>query len=279
MHTYALSLDPAAQTGLFMPGLWAAVAGGQSSILDVVDRHSRFVAATGLPPGAVVCPLWASCAVPLLGPERARLIPADDSIIGHPLLWMPPRLLTRYELVDGDGSTREEGQDTWVCRVLLEAIAAGWYQRSTGTWIDVLDSADKDPDRVRSWLAGEIEDPQLEALEAPVSDDDQWAIEAAQELIGHLRAASDHLAAIEVAGALRDGDPEAVRAGALAAGVIGVVDGHGRPDALWERLAAAPDDADLTTTALARLEELREAGEESLDVLAEVFLSLGGIDA
>ena len=138
MHTYALSLDPAAQTGLFMPGLWAAVAGGQSSILDVVDRHSRFVAATGLPPGAVVCPLWASCAVPLLGPERARLIPADDSIIGHPLLWMPPRLLTRYELVDGDGSTREEGQDTWVCRVLLEAIAAGWYQRSTGTWIDVL---------------------------------------------------------------------------------------------------------------------------------------------
>jgi hypothetical protein len=277
---HTLSLDPSPGTGLFMPGLWAAAGGEESSLLAVGERHRRLVAATSLPIGAVACPLWASCAIPLVGPERARVIPVDDSLIGHPLFWMPQRLLGRFELVSSDGTTQQEGQDVWVARVLLEAIAAGWYERSTGKWIDVLSEADREPDHVRSWMTGVLEDPVLDTLEAPVSADAQWAIEAAQGLVGHLRSASDALAAAEIAAAVRSGDPEMVRSGALAAGVIGVVDGAGcHPFGGWERLASAPDDTELVASALDRLDELREAGEESLEQLAQVFLGPGGIDS
>ena len=71
-----------------------------------------------------------------------------------------------------------------------------------------------------------------------------------------------------------------MRSGALAAGVIGVVDGAGcHPFGGWERLASAPDDTELVASALDRLDELREAGEESLEQLAQVFLGPGGIDS
>lgn len=276
---HTLSLDPPQGTGLFMPGLWAAAGGEENSILTTGERHRRLVEATSLPVRAVACPLWASCAVPLVDPEHARVIPVDDSLIGHPLFWMPQRLLARFELVLPDGTTQMEGQDVWVARVLLEAIAAGWYERSTGRWIDVLDGSDMEPDHVRSWMTGAVEDPRLEALEAPVSPDAQWAIEAAQGLVGHLRAASDALAAAEVQAVLREGDPDSVRSGALAAGVIGVIDGHGRPSGVWEQLVAAPDDTGLVAQALSYLDGLREAGDESLEELAEVFLGPGGIDA
>ena len=177
------------------------------------------------------------------------------------------------------GSSQVEGRDVWVARVLLEAIAAGWYQRETGRWIDVLADVDRDVDHVRSWMVGAVQDPVLDQLEAPVSPDPQWAIEAAQGLIGHLRAASDALAAAKVAAALRDEDVETVRAGALAAGVIGAVNGRGKPSAVWEQLAVTPSDAGLIAQALAHLDQLREAGSDSLDELAEIFLSPGGIDA
>lgn len=276
---HTLSLDPSPRVGLFMPDLWAAVGGEDLTVSDATQCHQRLMAATGLPARAVACPLWASCAVPLLSLEQARVMPVDDQILGHPFLWMPNRLLTRFELVPSDGSTQVEGRDVWVARVLLEAIAAGWYERVTGRWIDVLADVDRDSSQVRSWLAGEVEDPLLEGLEAPISSDTQWAIEVAQGLIGHLRAASDALAAAKVAAALRDDDPQTVQAGALAAGVIGVVDGRGRPSRVWEQLSTTPSDAGLIAQALTYLDQLREAGEESLDQLAEIFLGPGGIDA
>lgn len=276
---HTIELDPSPGVGLFMPDLWAAVGGEDIDVLDVTQYHQRLMVATGLPARAVVCPLWASCAVPLLSPEHARVVPVDDQILGHPFLWMPQRLLSRFELVSPDGSSQTEGRDVWLVRVLLEAIAAGWYQRSTGRWIDVLADTDRDADHVRSWMVGAVEDPVLDSLEAPVSPDTQWAIEAAQGLIDHLRAASDALAATKVAAALRDEDLETVRAGALAAGVIGVVDGQGKPSAVWEQLAVTPSDAGLVAQALTYLDRLREAGSESLDELAEIFLGPGGIDA
>jgi len=278
---HTLSLDPPAGTGLFVPGLWAAAGGVRSSLLDAGDRHRRMVEATGLPVGAVTCPLWASCAVPLVDPVRARLSPVDDSLMGHPLFWMPSRLLSRYELVDTDGGTQEEGQDTWVARVLLEAIAAGWYERATGLWIDVLAGVDRDPGHVRSWADGQVEDPLLDGLEAPVSSDTQWAIEAAQDLVGDLRAAADSLAAAEIAAALRSEDgPKIVGACAVAAKVLGVIDGvPAHQDGLWEQLVAAPGDQRLTGRVLGRLDEVAEAGRGSLTQLAEVFLGPGGIDS
>ena len=274
---HTIDLDPSAGVGLFMPDLWAAAGAGEPVSPD--DAQHRLMAVTDLPARAVVCPLWASCAVPLLSPQHARVVPVDDQYLGHPFFWMPSRLLSRFDLVCADGSSQSEGQDVWVARVLLEAIASGWYERASGRWIDVLADVDRDPDHVRSWLVGAVEDPVLDRLEAPVSPDPQWAIEAAQGLVGHLQAASDALAAAKVAAALRDDDLETVRAGALAAGVIGVVDGHGRPSGVWEQLAAMPSDTGLVAQALAYLDQLREAGGESLELLAEVFLGPGGIDS
>ena len=278
---HLLALDPAAGVGLFMPGLWVAAAGGdrEVSVLDVAARHRALMAATGLGGAAVAAPLWASCAVPLVSPDRARVAAVEDQLLGHPLFWMPDRLLSRYELVDAEGSVEVEGPDVWVARVLLEAIASGWYERSTGRWIDVVEDQGLERQYVRSWLAGQVQDPRLEALEAPVGPEDQWAIEAAQGLVVHLRAASDALAAAEISAALRVGDAQAVRAGAAAAGVIGVVDGHSPPSGVWEQLVVDPGDQGLIDEALAYLEGLRDDGEASLRELAEVFLGPGGIDS
>ena len=48
---------------------------------------------------------------------------------------------------------------------------------------------------------------------------------------------------------------------------------------MWEQLAVTPSDAGLIAQALAHLDQLREAGSDSLDELAEIFFSPGGIDA
>ena len=268
---HTIGLDPSPGVGL----RWAGRTRRSSATPSAISVSWRRLVC----PRAVACPLWASCAVPVLSPEHARVVPVDTHIVGHPFLWTPKRLLTRFELVSPDGSSQVEGRDVWVARVLLEAIAAGWYQRETGRWIDVLADVDRDVDHVRSWMVGAVQDPVLDQLEAPVSPDPQWAIEAAQGLIGHLRAASDALAAAKVAAALRDEDVETVRAGALAAGVIGAVNGRGKPSAVWEQLAVTPSDAGLIAQALAHLDQLREAGSDSLDELAEIFFSPGGIDA
>lgn len=271
---HLISLDPAPGCGLFMPALWD---GAAASVLDAGERHHHLTQATGLAPGAVVAPLWANLAIPLLDTGRARLSPVDDAVAGHPFLWLPERLLARYELVADDGTTSLEGLDTWVCRLLLEALAAGWYDRPSGLWVDVLDAAGADARRVRDWVSGAA-DPVLDGLEAPLEADEAWTIATAQELVPSLRAASDALGAIEITQALRDGEPDVVRAAATAAQCLQVVDGVPHCPAWWSELAATPDRGDLVSKGLEHLERLRDEGTEHIRFLANVLVDSSGLE-
>lgn len=270
---HEISLDPAPGSGLFLPPLWA----GPASVLDAGERYRRLREATGLAPGAVVAPLWANIALPVLDHEHARLAPVNDAFAGHPFLWLPERLLARYELVDDDGTTTDEGLDTWMCRVLLEALAAGWYDRPSGRWVDVLADAGADAGRVRDWVAG-ASDPVLDELEAPLGSDDAWAIAVAQEMVPALREASDALGAVEIATALEDADPEIVRACATSAQCLEVVDGEPRCPALWAELAAAPGRDDLLVEGLNHLARLRDGGQDAIAFLADVLVSPDGLE-
>ena len=270
---HEISLDPAPGSGLFLPPLWA----GPASVLDAGERYGRLREATGLAPGAVVAPLWANIALPVLDHEHARLAPVNDAFAGHPFLWLPERLLARYELVDDDGTTTGEGLDTWMCRVLLEALAAGWYDRPSGRWVDILADAGADAGRVRDWVAG-ASDPVLDELEAPLGSDDAWAIAVAQEMVPALREASDALGAVEIATALEDADPEIVRACATSAQCLEVVDGEPRCPALWAELAAATARDDLLAEGLNHLARLRDGGQDAIAFLADVLVSPDGLE-
>ena len=270
---HEISLDPAPGSGLFLPPLWA----GPASVLDAGERYGRLREATGLAPGAVVAPLWANIALPVLDHEHARLAPINDAFAGHPFLWLPERLLARYELVDDDGTTTDEGLDTWMCRVLLEALAAGWYDRPSGRWVDVLADAGADAGRVRDWVAG-ASDPVLDELEAPLGSDDAWAIAVAQEMVPALREASDALGAVEIATALKDAGLEIVQACATSAQCLEVVDGEPRCPALWAELAAAPDRDDLLAEGLNHLTHLRDGGQDAIAFLADVLVSPDGLE-
>ncbi len=270
---HEISLDPAPGSGLFLPPLWA----GPASVLDAGERYGRLREATGLAPGAVVAPLWANIALPVLDHEHARLAPVNDAFAGHPFLWLPERLLARYELVDDDGTTTDEGLDTWMCRVLLEALAAGWYDRPSGRWVDILADAGADAGRVRDWVAG-ASDPVLDELEAPLGSDDAWAIAVAQEMVPALREASDALGAVEIATALEDADPEIVRACATSAQCLEVVDGEPRCPALWAELAATPGRDDLLAEGLNHLARLRDGGQDAIAFLADVLVSPDGLE-
>ncbi|MBW3068960.1 hypothetical protein GZ998_05460 [Actinomyces sp. 594] len=269
---HTIALDPQAGTGLFIPALW-----GTASILDAGERHERLREAMGLGPSGVTAPLWANLAVPLLTPRSARLAPANDQVAGHPFLWLSERLLTRYELVADDGTTSQEGLDTWVCRLLLEALAAGWYDRQSGLWIDVLADAGATPARVRDWIAGAA-DPVLDGLEAPTGADADWAIGAAQELVPALRAASDALGAVELTAALGTDDPDVVQAAATAAQCLQVVDGHSQAPALWAQLAADPTRGDLLRQGRDHLARLADDGQDALAWLADVLTSTDGLE-
>lgn len=270
---HEISHDPAPGSGLFLPPLWA----GPASVLDAGERYGRLREATGLAPGAVVAPLWANIALPVLDHEHARLAPVNDAFAGHPFLWLPERLLARYELVDDDGTTTGEGLDTWMCRVLLEALAAGWYDRPSGRWVDILADAGADAGRVRDWVAG-ASDPVLDELEAPLGSDDAWAIAVAQEMVPALREASDALGAVEIATALEDADPEIVRACATSAQCLEVVDGEPRCPALWAELAATPGRDDLLAEGLNHLARLRDGGQDAIAFLADVLVSPDGLE-
>lgn len=270
---HEISLDPAPGSGLFLPPLWT----GPASVLDAGERYGRLREATGLAPGAVVAPLWANIALPILDHEHARLAPVNDAFAGHPFLWLPERLLARYELVNDDGTTTGEGLDTWMCRVLLEALAAGWYDRPSGRWVDILADAGADAGRVRDWVAG-ASDPVLDELEAPLGSDDAWAIAVAQEMVPALREASDALGAVEIATALEDADPEIVRACATSAQCLEVVDGEPRCPALWAELAAAPGRDDLLAEGINHLTRLRDGGQDAIAFLADVLVSPDGLE-
>ena len=164
--------------------------------IRVMVNFGRFVEETGVPADvlrssrltALPLPTGKIRDCPGVRPEMAWL----------PLLWLPPHLARQKTYAVGeDGLAHtvssagaggrevyEESEEEWAVRVALELSAAGFYDATTGTFLDVMDLVGIDIDvpaglgRVREWLAG-----------GP--DDDLDLLATGLELEGHLRSTSE----------------------------------------------------------------------------------------
>lgn len=247
-----------AGVNLLLPYLWAdSYEGGAPSFLDSVDNRNAMCRATGLGSDMVIAPLWATTAVPLMTPERARVLTANPSIQGHPLLWMPVETITRAEIDEGDGNVREENDEEWALRILLEALYSGWFDLRTGKWLDVIKSSSLGVDRVREWLSStSVDDPEVAALSAPLAGrspgSEDWDLDLALNVLPLLQTLGRSFTAEELSirldrarKDLESGDqrlsmsavqeqPLLLRYGSLLESVNGVAP----TDSYWYRLAS-----------------------------------------
>lgn len=193
-----------AGVNLLLPYLWAdSYEDGAPSFLDSVDNRNAMCRATGLGSDMVIAPLWATTAVPLMTPERARVLTANPSIQGHPFLWMPVETIARVEIDDGDGNVREENDEEWALRILLEALYSGWFDLRTGKWLDVVKSSGLGMDRVREWLSStSVDDPEVAALSAPLAGrspgSENWDLDLALNVLPLLQTLGRSFAADEL---------------------------------------------------------------------------------
>ena len=247
-----------AGVNLLLPYLWAdSYEDGAPSFLDSVDNGKAMCRATGLGSDMVIAPLWATTAVPLMTPERARVLTANPSIQGHPLLWMPVETITRAEIDEGDGNVREENDEEWALRILLEALYSGWFDLRTGKWLDVIKSSGLGVDRVREWLSStSVDDPEVAALSAPLAGrspgSEDWDLDLALNILPLLQTLGRSFTAEELSirldwarKDLESGDqrlsmsavreqPLLLRYGSLLESVNGVTPA----DSYWYRLAS-----------------------------------------
>lgn len=178
-----------AGVNLLLPYLWAdSYEDGAPSFLDSVDNGNAMCRATGLGSDMVIAPLWATTAVPLMTPERARVLTANPSIQGHPFLWMPVETIARAEIDEGGGNVREESNEEWALRILLEALYSGWFDPRTGRWLDIVKSSGLGMDRVRTWLSStSVDDPEVAALSAPLASrspgSENWDLDLALNVL------------------------------------------------------------------------------------------------
>lgn len=247
-----------AGVNLLLPYLWAdSYEDGAPSFLDSIDNRNAMSRATGLGSDMVIAPLWATTAVPLMTPERARVLTANPSIQGHPFLWMPVETIARVEIDDGDGNVREENDEEWALRILLEALYSGWFDLRTGKWLDVVKSSGLGMDRVREWLSSaSVDDPEVAALSAPLAgrspDSENWDLDLALNVLPLLQTLGRSFTAEELSVRLgrarkdlESGDqrlsmsavqeqPLLLRYGSLLESVNGVTPA----DSYWYRLAS-----------------------------------------
>lgn len=247
-----------AGVNLLLPYLWAdSYEDGAPSFLDSIDNRNAMSRATGLGRDMVIAPLWATTAVPLMTPERARVLTANPSIQGHPFLWMPVETIARVEIDDGDGNVREENDEEWALRILLEALYSGWFDLRTGKWLDVVKSSGLGMDRVREWLSStSVDDPEVAALSAPLAgrspDSENWDLDLALNVLPLLQTLGRSFTAEELSVRLgrarkdlESGDqrlsmsavqeqPLLLRYGSLLESVNGVTPA----DSYWYRLAS-----------------------------------------
>lgn len=247
-----------AGVNLLLPYLWAdSYEDGAPSFLDSVENRNAMSRATGLGNDMVIAPLWATTAVPLMTPERARVLTANPSIQGHPFLWMPVETIARVEIDDGDGNVREENDEEWALRILLEALYSGWFDLRTGKWLDVIKSSGLGVDRVRDWLSStSVDDPEVAALSAPLAGrspgSEDWDLDLALNVLPLLQTLGRSFTAEELSirldrarKDLESGDqrlsmsavkeqPLLLRYGSLLESVNGVAP----TDSYWYRLAS-----------------------------------------
>ncbi len=164
--------------------------------IRVMVNFGRFAEETGIPTSNLVTSRLCALPVPTGNIRSWPQVRPEATFL--PLLWLPPHLAERKSYVIGDDGfahainavdagqreVYEESDENWVARVALELTAAGFYDTSSATWLDVMAligidlDTDEGLERVRSWLGG-------------ASDDDLDLLATGLELEGHLRSTTE----------------------------------------------------------------------------------------
>lgn len=185
--------------------------------LEAAIRFGAFSEATGIPAEWVLTSFLAAIPLPIYPAHwpdaRKRWSGVKAEMMWHPLMWLPERVANRYPVIDDEGNTVVEDDDTWAVRICLELLASGMYDQDSGTWADVLAtiglSADNPADigRIEEWLDG-ADDEELDGLDTSShfenTDDPDWAIHAAMDRLEGLRLVSWALSADALADSLAD---------------------------------------------------------------------------
>ena len=202
--------------------------------------------ATGLGSDMVIAPLWATTAVPLMTPERARVLTANPSIQGHPFLWMPVETIARAEIDEGGGNVREESNEEWALRILLEALYSGWFDPRTGRWLDIVKSSGLGMDRVRTWLSSaSVDDPEVAALSAPLAGrspgSENWDLDLALNVLPLLQTLGRSFTAEELSirldRARKDSDSKEQSSLLWYGSLLEYVNGVAPADSYWYQLS------------------------------------------
>lgn len=131
---------------------------GKSIVLSLdplkhVDLWSSFCDDMGLEDKNVLSSIMCPLPVPEMPMERVRAGARAD-MLWHPFLWLPPHISSRR-------SEREVAdQDLYALRVAIEVDGTGFYDRGTGTWLDVCSTVGVnlgEPgglERAQAWLDG-----------------------------------------------------------------------------------------------------------------------------
>lgn len=227
-----------------------------------------------------------------------RSVRPHGELLGHPLLWLPERLMVRRE---NEATGELETPDHWSVRVALELTMSGVYSETDG-WVDCLSLMGLDPEtdaeRIGSWAAGG-EDEILDTFDLgsllDVESDLDWSFDVATDMLDQLLEISVALTARSLALTARealeapefDGEfiwNDAERRGvvmtcaALAEVLLSDIEG-----VKFDELAAAArddkrpaeDDSDCWTvvTVLEQLDEQFRGLEEEADALFESLLA------
>jgi hypothetical protein len=278
--------------------------------LEAARRWAQFQEAFGLTAAEAILSPLVSIPLPKYLTEwpagRRRWAGTPPTAMWHPLMWLPPRLASRAILETDPGTgepTEVETRALWSVRVMLELTFAGFYDISTGAWVDVLsltgigDIADADlAARVGRWLDG-APDPALDAIDLSsyfkVEGDEWWSLDSADQLSDALWVISWGLSARELGEVIDEIDqaPEPVDLLSLNA-ILGLVistattaftyvplaedagDEHETEEEFWTGMATRLEQADLTDPDTAadiiaeiniRLQALRETYEPEID--------------
>lgn len=286
-----------AGVNLLLPYLWAdSYEGGAPSFLDSVDNRNAMCRATGLGSDMVIAPLWATTAVPLMTPERARVLTANPSIQGHPFLWMPVETIARAEIDEGGGNVREESNEEWALRILLEALYSGWFDPRTGKWLDIVKSSGLGMDRVRTWLSSaSVDDPEVAALSAPLAGrspgSENWDLDLALNVLPLLQTLGRSFTAEELSirldQARKDSDSKEQSSLLWYGSLLEYVNGMAPTDSYWywlSKKSSQDPQVDLTDAFreldrhIASRDEIVEGTKDSVfDLVYDIMVGDSGI--
>lgn len=137
------------------------------------------------PLAAVAVPIYNFAQTPAGATGLRRWTHTRPEAMWHPLMWLPPRLASRYRYKDRENNVLYENDDQWAARVAMELTAAGLYDPDTGEWVDVLATAGIDVEdemdlaRIEDWLDGEPDEilDEIDLTDVLLQEDNEtWAL-------------------------------------------------------------------------------------------------------